>query len=192
MGHRISSRIGPGPCLLLGLGVCGLGWLLLAAAPANALGRAMFALMLFLFGVGAVLIYINFLSLRQSVTPAPLLGRMTSTMRWLILLPAGPGALVGGWLGEHVSLRASLLFAGASALVATGVVWRLTMLRGVRELPKPESEDDILGAEAAVSALPIDVSDAEPPGRPSTVGREAIDRVGDQPIEPHGEQGARA
>ncbi len=39
MGHRISSRIGPGPCLLLGLGICGLGWLLLAAAPANALGR---------------------------------------------------------------------------------------------------------------------------------------------------------
>ena len=150
MGHRVSSRIGPGPCLLLGLGICGLGWLLLAAAPANALGRLMFALMLFLFGVGAVLIYINFLSLRQSVTPAPLLGRMTSTMRWLILLPAGPGALMGGWLGEHVSLRASLLFAGASALVATGLVWRLTMLRGVRELPQPQSDDDALGAEADV------------------------------------------
>ena len=62
------------------------------------------------------------------------------------------------------------------------------MLRGVRELPKPENEDDTLGAEAAVSALPIDASDAEAPG----VRREAIDRVGDQPIEPHAEQGARA
>ena len=28
---------------------------------------------------------------------------MTSTMRWLILLPAGPGALVGGWLGDYMS-----------------------------------------------------------------------------------------
>ena len=192
MGHRVSSRIGPGPSLLLGLGLCGLGWLLLAAAPANALGRVMFALMLFLFGVGAVLIFINFLSLRQSVTPAPLLGRMTSTMRWLILLPAGPGALIGGWLGEHVSLRASLLFAGVSALVVTLGAWRLTMLRGVRELPKPESEDDALGAEAAVPALPIDASDAEPPSRSSTLGREAIDRVGDQPVQAHDEQGARA
>jgi MFS family permease len=188
MGHRISSRIGPGPCLLLGFGVCGLGWLLLAAAPANALGRVMFALMLFLFGVGAVLIYINFLSLRQSVTPVPLLGRMTSTMRWLILLPAGPGALVGGWLGEHVSLRASLLFAGVSALTVTLAAWRWTMLRGVRELPKPESDEDALGAEAAVSALPIDASDAEP----ASVRREPIDRVGDQPVQPHAEQGARA
>jgi MFS family permease len=187
MGHRISSRIGPGPCLLLGFGVCGLGWLLLAAAPANAVGRVMFALMLFLFGIGAVLIYINFLSLRQSVTPAPLLGRMTSTMRWLILLPAGPGALIGGWLGEHVSLRASLLFAGVSALTVTLAAWRWTMLRGVRELPKPESADDALGAEAAVSALPIDTSDAEP----ASVRREAIDGVGDQAIQAHAEQGAR-
>jgi MFS family permease len=189
MGHRVSSRIGPGPCLLLGLGLCGLGWLLLAAAPANGFGRVMFALMLFLFGVGAVLIFINFLSLRQSVTPSPLLGRMTSTMRWLILLPAGPGALIGGWLGEHASLRASLLFAGVSALVVTLAAWRWTMLRGVRELPKPESEEDALGAEAAVSALPDDLSsDAEP----ASVRRETIDRVGDQPIEPHAEQGARA
>ena len=29
----------------------------------------------------------------------------------LILIPAGPGALLGGWLGEHVGLRASLALA---------------------------------------------------------------------------------
>jgi MFS family permease len=150
LGHRISSRIGPGPSLLLGLGACGIGWLLLAAAPANALGRAMFALMLLLFGFGAVLIFINFLSLRQAVTPAPLLGRMTSTMRWLILLPAGPGALIGGWLGEHVSLRASLAFAGGGALLLALLAWRLTMLRGVSALPAPEDVQSTLGAEADV------------------------------------------
>jgi MFS family permease len=148
LGHRVSARIGPGPCLLLGMAVCGAGWLLLAAAPAGPLGSLVFALMLLLFGVGAVLIFINFLSLRQAVTPAPLLGRMTSTMRWLILLPAGPGALIGGWLGEHVDLRASLAFAGAGALLTAGVAWRATLLRGVRELPAPESADDALGVEA--------------------------------------------
>ena len=149
-GHRLSSRIGPGPCLLLGMAICGAGWLLLAAAPAGPLGQLMFALMLLLFGVGAVLIFINFLSLRQAVTPAPLLGRMTSTMRWLILLPAGPGALVGGWLGEHVDLRASLLFAGGGALLAALIAWRLPLLRGVRELPKPADDEAALGGEAAV------------------------------------------
>jgi MFS family permease len=151
LGHKVSSRIGPGPCLLLGMAICGLGWALLAAAPTNAAGGAVFALMLMLFGVGAVLIFINFLSLRQAVTPAPLLGRMTSTMRWLILLPAGPGALIGGWLGEHVDLRASLAFSAAIALLAAGLWWRFSLLRGVVALPEPDSADAWLGAEATVS-----------------------------------------
>jgi len=148
VGHRFSKRIGPGPCLTLGLGTCGAGWLVLSVAPANAWGVAAFALMLFLFGFGAVLIFINFLSLRQAVTPAPLLGRMTSTMRWLILIPAGPGALIGGWLGEHMGLRSALVFAGVGALLLSLVAARHPVISGVRELPKPEDLDDHLGAEA--------------------------------------------
>jgi MFS family permease len=149
LGHRISARLGPGPCLTLGFGICGLGWTLLAVAPVGRLGVAAFAVMLFLFSVGAVFVFINFLALRQAVTPAPLLGRMTSTMRWLILLPAGPGALIGGWLGEHVDLRASLAFAGSSALLLALVAWNVPTIRRVRELPQSESSDDWLGAEAA-------------------------------------------
>lgn len=136
-GHRISRRIGPGPCLVLGFAACGVGWLQLALAPAGYLGVASFGVMLFAFGVGAVLIFINFLSLRQAVTPAPMLGRMTSTMRWLILLPAGPGALIGGWLGEHIGLRAALGFSGVGACLLAALAWRHPVIRGVRELPKP-------------------------------------------------------
>src|SRR6186713_2051662 len=150
-GNRISRRIGPGPCLLLGFAVCGAGWLLLAVAPANAWGVAAFATMLMMFSTGAVFIFINFLALRQAVTPAPLLGRMTSTMRWLILIPAGPGALLGGWLGEHVGLRASLAVAGAGALLLAGIAWQFGSIRRVRELPAAEQVDEALGAEADVS-----------------------------------------
>jgi predicted MFS family arabinose efflux permease len=153
VGSRISRRIGPGPCLVLGFAVCGAGWLLLASAPANAFGIAAFALMLMLFAIGAVLIFINFLALRQAVTPAPLLGRMTSTMRWLILLPAGPGALLGGWLGEHLGLRASLGFAGGGALLLALVAWRVPAIRQVRVLPQPEPERDWIGAEADVRGV---------------------------------------
>jgi predicted MFS family arabinose efflux permease len=149
-GNRISRRIGPGPCLLLGFAVCGAGWLLLAFAPANAWGVAAFALMLMMFSTGAVFIFINFLALRQAVTPAPLLGRMTSTMRWLILIPAGPGALIGGWLGEHVGLRASLAVAGGGALLLAVITWQLGLIRRVRELPAAERVDDWLGAEGEV------------------------------------------
>ncbi len=142
-GHRLSERIGPGPVLLCGIAVTGLGWLALAAAPPTAAGRWLFALMLFCFGVGAVLIFITFLAMRQALTPDALLGRMTSTMRWLILLPAGPGALIGGWLGEHVDLRASLIFAGSTALCVALIGLNLKGLRDVRVLPKPVRHDTV-------------------------------------------------
>jgi len=148
LGHRLSHRFGPGPTLVLGVALCGTGWLLAALMPPGRWGVAAFVLMLACFGVGAVLIFINFLALRQAVTPVPLLGRMTSTMRWLILLPAGPGALLGGWLGEHLGLRVALGAAGALALSLAALAWRQPLLRQLRQLPQVEAEP--LGAEASV------------------------------------------
>ncbi len=140
VGHRLARRFGPGPVLVSGFGVCGAGWLLLAVAPLTAYGVAAYPMMLLMYGMGAVFIFINFLALRQSVTPGPMLGRMTSTMRWLILLPAGPGALWGGWLGEHYGLRATLGFAGVTALLLALIAWRLPVIRSVRTLPTFKSE----------------------------------------------------
>ncbi|MCI4440183.1 MFS transporter [Tibeticola sp.] len=137
LGDRLSRRFGPGPSLLGGFALTGMGWGLLALAPVGRWGVAAFALNLALFGLGAVLIFINFIGMRQAVTPEPLLGRMTSTMRWLILLPAGPGALLGGWIGEHVGLRASLAFAGAAALALSVGAAVFGGLLQIRRLPKP-------------------------------------------------------
>ena len=137
-GRRLSERLGPGPCLVLGYAGRGAGWLLAAVAPAGPWGVAAFALMLMMFATGAVFIFINFLALRQAVTPTALLGRMTSTMRWLSLLAAGPGALLGGWLGEHVGLRWALVFAGGVTLALAAVAWRLPRLRALRSLPNAE------------------------------------------------------
>ena len=75
-------------------------------------------------------------------------------IRWLILLPAGPGALIGGWLGEHFGLRASLAFAGGAALLVALVAWRHPVIRNVSALPKPESLEDLLGIEATVRPAP--------------------------------------
>ena len=140
IGYRVVRRVGNGPTLVLGFAVSGAGWLVLSLAPLNAFGVAAYAYMLLSFGVGAVFIFINFLSLRQSVTPGSMLGRMTSTMRWLILLPAGPGALIGGWLGEHLGLRISLGFAGTTALLLAAVAGRLRVIRDVRTLPTLKAE----------------------------------------------------
>jgi len=139
-GHRISGYIGPGPCLILGFSVCGFGWLQLAlVANTGAMGVASFVLMQLCFALGAVLIFINFLALRQAVTPEPLLGRMTSTMRWLILIPAAPGALLGGYLGEHFGLRTALALGGCGALALAGWAWAQPVIRNLRALPRLSS-----------------------------------------------------
>ena len=139
-GHRVVRRLGPGPTFVLGFAISGGGWVLLAVAPIGALGVFAYAGMLLMYGVGAIFIFINFLSLRQSVTPGPMLGRMTSTMRWLILLPAGPGALIGGWLGEHAGLRSALAFSGLTALLLACIAWRLPIIRSIKTLPTLKAE----------------------------------------------------
>ena len=136
-GKRVSDRFGPGPTIVAGIAVSAVGWLTLAVAPVNVFGVVLFGFMLTCFSGGATLMFVNFLSLRQAVTPEPLLGRMTSTMRWLILIGAGPGALIGGYVGEHVGLRASLACAGLGALVLTVFAWRSTVMMGTRRLPSP-------------------------------------------------------
>jgi MFS family permease len=140
VGYRVVRRVGNGPTLVLGFAVSGVGWLVLSVAPLNAFGVAAYVYMLLSFGIGAVFIFINFLSLRQSVTPAPMLGRMTSTMRWLILIPAGPGALLGGWLGQNLGLRVALGFAGCTAILLSLVARRLPVIRSVKTLPRLAAE----------------------------------------------------
>ncbi|MBS0614068.1 MAG: MFS transporter [Proteobacteria bacterium] len=140
IGHRVAQWWGPGPTMLAGFGICGCAWLMLSLAPADRIGVMAFALMLFLYGIGAVFIFVNFLSLRQAVTPGPMLGRMTSTMRFLILIPAGPGALIGGALGEHLGLRFALGFAGFTAIFIALVAAWLPVIRSVKTLPALKAE----------------------------------------------------
>lgn len=137
LGNRFSRWFGPGPCLILGFAVCGSGWLQLSLAPADAWGIASFVLMLLCYSFGAVLIFVNMLALRQSVTPEGMMGRMTSTMRWLMLIPAGPGALLGGYIGEHLGLRYTLGFAGTFSLLLAAWASRRSILRQVDRLPVP-------------------------------------------------------
>ena len=73
-GKRVSEKFGPGPTIVAGIAVSAAGWLALAVAPANVWGVVFFGFMLTCFSGGATLIFVNFLSLRQAVTPEPLVG----------------------------------------------------------------------------------------------------------------------
>ena len=134
-GPKISQRIGPGPALIVGVSITSLGWLGLLAFEGVLPSIVLFSWMLVCFSWGATLLFVNFLSLRQSFTPTDLLGRMTTTMRWLILLPAGPGAILGGWMAEHWGMRSSLLAAGFGTLCVALVAWLRPHLKTLKQLP---------------------------------------------------------
>jgi hypothetical protein len=139
--ERLSARFGIGPVIVHGLALTALGWQAfgLVAGPVwlatLALGCAMLVL-----DFGAVLYGINYVALRQAITPDRLLGRMTATMRFLTVAAAPLGSLAGGALATLIGLRATLLTIGslALALVAAAIVW--SPVRRHREMPAAASD----------------------------------------------------
>jgi MFS family permease len=139
--QRLSARFGIGPIIVHGLALSALGWQVfgLISGPVwlatLALGCAMLV-----FDFGAVLWGINYLSLRQAITPDRLLGRMTATMRFLTVAAAPLGSLAGGALASAIGLRATLLTIGVLGilLVAGAVLW--SPVRSHREMPAVASD----------------------------------------------------
>lgn len=132
--ERVSPRLGVGRSLTIGLAGFSLATLPLPLAPgAGAFGLAL--LVAHQLGDGfEILFEVNHSSLRQSLTPGPLLGRVVGAggvaAAGAMLLGLALGALLGEWLG----LRATLVASGCVGLAATAVV-ALSPLGRLRELP---------------------------------------------------------
>ena len=136
---RLNTRFGMGPTMLGGIAGTGVSWLVMGAAGGNFwLASILFGGGLFLLDLSAMIFFINYLSLRQAVTPDRLLGRVTATMICLTVSTAPLGGLAGGWIGDHLGLRAAMLFAGAGALLLAPLVTWLSPLGQMRELPGPQ------------------------------------------------------
>jgi MFS family permease len=135
-GPPISRKIGLGPALIVGIAITSVGWISLLLLEGLLPSIFLFSWMLICFSWGATLLFVNFLSLRQAFTPTELLGRMTTTMRWLITLPAAPGALLGGWMAEHIGMRSSLLCAGIGTFLVALVATLRPRLKSIHQLPE--------------------------------------------------------
>ncbi len=136
---RLNARYGVGPTMLAGIGGSGVAWIVVAAAfGPRWLEAALFGGGLFLLDLTAMTFFINYLSLRQAVTPDPLLGRVTATMIALTVSTAPLGGVAGGWIAEHLGLRAAMACVGAGALLLAPLVAWLSPLARMRELPAPQ------------------------------------------------------
>jgi MFS family permease len=117
---RLNERHGAGPVMVAGLMLTTVVWLGFAVIPAPyPFNMAGMGLMLFFFDLGAIAFFINYISMRQIMTPDALLGRVTATMRWAAVSGAPVGALLTGLLAELVGLRWTFATLGVLGMTAT-------------------------------------------------------------------------
>ncbi|MGH2533641.1 MAG: MFS transporter [Thermomicrobiales bacterium] len=132
---RVNAWLGIGPAMMAMLVVIGLGQSLIALATGVTLVAVVFLVAQQLISDPAWSAFeVNVVSLRQAVTPERLLGRVTASMRVLDFGAMTIGALIGGWLGETVGLRPTIVI--ASAAISAGALWlAFSPVRGMRETP---------------------------------------------------------
>jgi MFS family permease len=114
---RLAGAVGEARIVWLSLAVTGpLGLLVPLARPGWAVGLLVIGLAAGEFG--QIVYAITSVTLRQKRCPADLLGRVTATMRFLIMGLFPLGALVGGVLGSLVGVRATLWVSGGLIVVS--------------------------------------------------------------------------
>jgi hypothetical protein len=75
-------------------------------------------------------------TVRQLVTPAPLMGRVNATVQTAVYGMRPLGALAGGLVAAHAGVHAALLLIGAAFALSTLVIVSSRLAR-LRALPEP-------------------------------------------------------
>jgi len=129
---RVKARFGTGLAMALGTTLAGLSFLAIGLAPYVWSAAIAYGLSSLAITTWNILI----MSLRQSVIPGRLLGRVHGTWRTLLWGTMPLGSLLGGLLARH-DLTLPWIVGGALELAASLVFFRFLMT-----LPNPEDVDN--------------------------------------------------
>jgi len=156
LSARIAVRLGTGTTIIAASLLLGLAGVSIPLAVDSSL-RSLAILVWAQAGTSfaAVTYNVNQVSLRQSITPDALQGRMNATMRFLVWGVLPIGSLIGGFLGEagRLGLHGTLWLGGAGGLLA--FVWVLVSpLRSVLRPSDVVVSDQSLGDHAATGTEP--------------------------------------
>jgi predicted MFS family arabinose efflux permease len=137
--RRLSDQIGAGLILLLDAVLSGLGFLGIGLTTRPLI----VGLMLVLISLSDMFGNVIIISLRQAIIPPPLLGRVASAYRLLVLGALPLGAFIGGLLARTVNLAAPFLVGGPVLIIA-----------GIAILPVVNNRAIRAAREAAVAGRP--------------------------------------
>ena len=134
--------------------------MMVLARPGTAL--VMLAVGVLIGEFGACIYDIAQISLRQAATPAPLLGRMNATVRFLNWGPIPVGAFVGGLLGESIGLRPTLWIAAIGSLLPA-IPLLFSPVRSMHDLPggPEQTPETFIPAESGAIGPAIAVQSGE-------------------------------
>lgn len=142
LAGAVARRAGVGGAMMLGLGLAGVGMLAVAGARDASLVAAGLLVAQQLITDPSWTVYeINQVSLRQSMTPAHLLGRVNAAVRFAALVAALAGSLIAGVLADRYGAR-PVIVASAGIMFGGAVLLLVSPARGVKTLPsdaKPAS-----------------------------------------------------
>lgn len=131
----LTKRFGLGPTFIYAGAFQGLTVFLFPLAGGSETRAMLFLMTTQLFGDCAMTIYfINETSLRQTIAPPHMLGRVNAAMQLATRGVIPLGAVVGGFLTEAIGMRPVLTIAAAGILASVG--WLLVApIRGLRSVP---------------------------------------------------------
>lgn len=117
--ERLTRRVGVGPALIVALPMIAIGRLLVVlAVDSSWVAIALLVGQQFVTDPFWTTYEITHVSLRQSITPDRWQGRMNASLRSVDFGGMLLGALIGGWLGDGIGARSTLLIASLITLLA--------------------------------------------------------------------------
>jgi MFS family permease len=134
---RLMKGVGPGPTMFW---CTAIGNSLLLLVPLAAGPRPVAAGMLvfsqFFVNMTTQIFLVNHLTLLQTITPAPMAGRVVATIWSLGLVPAPLGALLGGVMAGVIGLRPTLLVATVIGALVPVLLLLFSPIPRLKEMPE--------------------------------------------------------
>jgi MFS family permease len=140
LAKRLADRLGPGRVIALGYGGSSLVQVLLPAAVRPPwLAITMLVPMFFLSGMFMTIGNTNVATLQQMLIPRRQMGRIVAGMRTVTWGTMPLGALLGGFLGSVIGIRATLT-ATATGFCLSALWIALSPIARLRTMPEPPAD----------------------------------------------------